>query len=82
MAHLLLRNGALHIVADKKVSQFYSLLLVILYFFVLSGIALFLLDKSGLTVVMLLMVYMFLISNSAHYYNGLKRNECLRGASE
>ena len=51
MAHWLLRNGALQIVDDKKVSHFYSLILVILYFFVLSGIALFLLDQSGFTVV-------------------------------
>ena len=49
--HWLLRNGALYIADDKKVSHFYSLILVILHFSVLSGIALFLLDHSGFTVV-------------------------------
>ena len=66
------------IVDDKKVSYFYSLISVILYFFVLSGIALFLLDQSDFTVVMLMLVYMFLVSNGAHYYNGLQRmNTCV-----
>ena len=51
MAHWLLRDDALHIVDDEKVSQFYSLTSVILYYFVLSGIALFLLDQSNFTIV-------------------------------
>ena len=51
VTHWLLRNGALHIVDDKKRDHFYSLILLILYFFVLSGIALFLLDQNGFTVV-------------------------------
>ena len=41
VAHWPLKNGALHIVDDKKVSHFYSLVLAILYFFIPSGIALF-----------------------------------------
>ena len=51
VVHWLLRNGALHIVADKGVRHFHSLIVVILYVIVPSGIALFLFDQPAFTVV-------------------------------
>ena len=50
MAHRMLRNDALHIVDDKKVRHFYSLILGIIYFLPFLEL-LFLVDQSEFTVV-------------------------------
>ena len=52
MAHWMLRSGTLHPFDNKKVSHFYSLILVILFFLdAISSNAMLLLDQSGFTVI-------------------------------